>query len=786
MSANDYLISNSDSTKTIRVSTEGVTDDVLSIPLVGYFWDGYGEFIAQAQLHTLENFQNSSPPSRPVEGQLWYDSGTDKLKVYNSSGTWSVVGEAPQIQLNDLDDVTVTSPQEGNFLRYSSGQWTNQGYQSTFTDLTDTPSTRRPNGYIRSNANQTALVYFDKFNAATDFTGPITFEQLSRGDTLQQLCEWIKANNCIEEPLPPAFLVASHQGGVCNTTVGTSCTATGTLTAEIINPESTTPPYSYNWTKVDGTSLDGGDLIRATGVSETKKTINVQMTRTASSVGANSFTSKYKVSVTDANSQVVDTQESVSAATYVFNGTEAAPAPITNIIHNGGTCTSPPSTSCTANGFASINFNQSGTNSTAPYTYRWTVNDGGGAMLIPEGGGSPSTSVITTSPFVQTAVTSPVPQSNVQRSFGVSVRGTVGGQPNTTIASAQVPPASYNFIQGDPLPQDYTLRVFINGSAQTLEPAGGFRAFFENFILLFPTEGVEVQEGTETFITIIQNDAQDWNLVGVSGCDSNASLDQESDRVWTYSFVMPSNDCIVNITTEEQVVNYTISTSVPSGYSISPNYINGAQVPAGTDFQFTVNRTAGIDTKFDSVTGCGGTLDTQNQSDYVGPWLYNVTMPENDCLVTVNTLPIPTFAVSLSGQTMSYTNTPPSLPSCPGSTVSGLTTSTVTITVSGGVPPYNFVWDTTGLSVSENLSGEIILVSGDPATSSPAPEYGLEFNIINDCLPASASGQTVVTITDSEGRESSETINISVVYQQAESSPPPPIGTPPPGVIIIE
>lgn len=787
MSVNDYIISSSDSTKTIRVSSEGITDNALSIPLVGYFWDGYGEFIAQAQLHTLENFQNSQSPANPIVGQLWYDSNDDKLKVYQSDNTWSIVGEAPEISLNDLDDVSISLLQEGNFLRYDQGVWKNQTYQSRFTDLDDTPPNRRPNAYIRSNASQTALVYFDKFNASTDFSGPITFEQLSRGDTLQQLCQWIKDNECIPTPLPAPFLVASHQGGACTTNVGTSCTATGSLTAEIINPESTTPPYIYTWTKASGETLDGGAVIQVVGVSDTKRAIATELTATASNVGQNTFISRYKVTVTDANDQEVTTLESVSSATYVIKGVALAPAPITNAIHSAGTCTSPPDTACTVTGQASINFNQTGTNSTGPYTYRWVVNDGSGSILVPEGGGNPTTSVIATSPFVQTSITRSVPAS-VNASFGVTVRGTVGGQPNTIIASAQVPVATYTFLQGDPLPQDYTLRVFINGSELTLQNAAsnGFRAFFEDFGLLFPTGGVQVTEGTSTYITIVRPlGEEDWNLVDVSGCDTSASLDEAGQNTWTYSFVMPSNDCIVNITTEQQILNYTLTTSVPSGFSISPSYASGASLAAGTELQFTINRTPASARQFDGVSGCGGTLDSGNQSAFTGPWIYDVVMPESDCDVVVNTSLIPTFQTSFDSTILQYTNTPANLPVCPGSPIASLTTNNITLSISGGVPPYSVVGNTSGLTIS-NLSGTITAISGDPATSNPDPVYTLGFEIANDCIPASATGIAIITVTDSEGRQDSTNIGVNITYQQAASTPPPPVGDPPPDTIIVD
>jgi hypothetical protein len=41
-------------------------------------------------LHLLENFANSSAPTNPTEGQLWYDTANSQMKVYDN-GVWSVL-----------------------------------------------------------------------------------------------------------------------------------------------------------------------------------------------------------------------------------------------------------------------------------------------------------------------------------------------------------------------------------------------------------------------------------------------------------------------------------------------------------------------------------------------------------------------------------------------------------------------------------------------------------------------------------------------------------------------
>ena len=88
-----YTVNKSDISKTpISVPDTSpyanVTDT--SLTLVGKGNPNYGAKIAENFVHLLENFADTTAPSNPIEGQLWYDTSvpTNKLlKVYNNS-TW--------------------------------------------------------------------------------------------------------------------------------------------------------------------------------------------------------------------------------------------------------------------------------------------------------------------------------------------------------------------------------------------------------------------------------------------------------------------------------------------------------------------------------------------------------------------------------------------------------------------------------------------------------------------------------------------------------------------------
>jgi hypothetical protein len=55
------------------------------LTLIGKNYAGYGIFLNENYIKLLEIFYNSTAPTAPLAGQLWYDSTNNLLKVYNGS-----------------------------------------------------------------------------------------------------------------------------------------------------------------------------------------------------------------------------------------------------------------------------------------------------------------------------------------------------------------------------------------------------------------------------------------------------------------------------------------------------------------------------------------------------------------------------------------------------------------------------------------------------------------------------------------------------------------------------
>ena len=69
---------------------DGTINTSSSMVLVGKNYAGYGEFLDENFIHLLESGANTTAPSAPLTGQLWWDKTTNTMKVYNGT-TFKVI-----------------------------------------------------------------------------------------------------------------------------------------------------------------------------------------------------------------------------------------------------------------------------------------------------------------------------------------------------------------------------------------------------------------------------------------------------------------------------------------------------------------------------------------------------------------------------------------------------------------------------------------------------------------------------------------------------------------------
>jgi len=79
---------------TISVVQDGTLDNTTDLRLVGKNYAGYGEIQNDNYVWLLENFSGTIAPPNAISGQVWYDSGTNKLKFYDKNNSWRTTGGA--------------------------------------------------------------------------------------------------------------------------------------------------------------------------------------------------------------------------------------------------------------------------------------------------------------------------------------------------------------------------------------------------------------------------------------------------------------------------------------------------------------------------------------------------------------------------------------------------------------------------------------------------------------------------------------------------------------------
>ena len=126
-----YTINFTDVTNKGSITVEDNDINVTtSLSLVGRNTTSYGVEFNQNFLKLLENFANSSAPTNPVEGQLWYDTtaGGEQLKVYDGT-TWVASGglkkaiDEPGAAQSVTGDLWVDTDNQQLYLYTGSG-WT--------------------------------------------------------------------------------------------------------------------------------------------------------------------------------------------------------------------------------------------------------------------------------------------------------------------------------------------------------------------------------------------------------------------------------------------------------------------------------------------------------------------------------------------------------------------------------------------------------------------------------------------------------------------------------------
>ena len=115
-----YLLNKTDGTLLINL-VDGTADgpdinpgqNVSDLDLFGKNYPLYGQWLDENFVRLLQNFANSTAPTKPLPGELWYDTGSGFLKVYTGT-VWKLV--SPVLVSN-------TAPISNSFGSVIGTQW---------------------------------------------------------------------------------------------------------------------------------------------------------------------------------------------------------------------------------------------------------------------------------------------------------------------------------------------------------------------------------------------------------------------------------------------------------------------------------------------------------------------------------------------------------------------------------------------------------------------------------------------------------------------------------------
>ena len=79
-----YTINKTDGT-IVATITDGTINTSTSLTLFGKSYSGFGELLNENLVKLLENQASTSTPTAPLTGELWFDTNTAQLKVYDCS-----------------------------------------------------------------------------------------------------------------------------------------------------------------------------------------------------------------------------------------------------------------------------------------------------------------------------------------------------------------------------------------------------------------------------------------------------------------------------------------------------------------------------------------------------------------------------------------------------------------------------------------------------------------------------------------------------------------------------
>jgi hypothetical protein len=105
-----YIINNTRGQIVAVVGDGTVNTTATDLALVGRAVTNYGDYQNENYVYLLENFANSTAPTQPILGQLWYDSSNDLISAYSTANVWVSLASQDYVQLQKVSPAFSGTP----------------------------------------------------------------------------------------------------------------------------------------------------------------------------------------------------------------------------------------------------------------------------------------------------------------------------------------------------------------------------------------------------------------------------------------------------------------------------------------------------------------------------------------------------------------------------------------------------------------------------------------------------------------------------------------------------
>lgn len=193
-------INKTDGTVLTTIADGAVDTSSTNIALIGRLYRNYGELINENMVKLLENFANTSSPSTPIIGQMWYDKAAETIKVYRDTGFVPLarISSSAAEPSNpgtadlwyDLTDEQLKYYSGSAWIVISPGYTASQTKTGAFAETIQDVTTANHIAVVIRQQNQ-PIAIFSKDTEYTPLTAITGFTSVKKGLTLSSITDFI-------------------------------------------------------------------------------------------------------------------------------------------------------------------------------------------------------------------------------------------------------------------------------------------------------------------------------------------------------------------------------------------------------------------------------------------------------------------------------------------------------------------------------------------------------------------------------------------------------------------